>query len=608
VDLASYRKRAWPVLLAFLVAASAWAAAADYYSDKSMGEQLAGLAQKEPNLVRVSELAQSRDRRKVWLVEVGAGAEEDRKTRPALLVVAGIEGNDLAGSSVVASWLERLVLQYREGSTTADLLKAVTLYAVPRLNPDAAERFFATPKVESNVNGTPCDEDHDGLVDEDGGEDLNGDGLITMMRVEDKEGEYTLDPNDNRLLMKADPLRGETPAWRLLPEGIDNDRDKRWNEDGPGGTNLNRNFPYGYKFFGPESGIHPVSEDETRALADFVLAHPNIGIILTYGSADNLRKTPKSAAAPGRSKPMEAIDEKDIGYYETMGKLYRKALGMGKELEGTSEPGTFSDWMYFHRGRLSLAVRPWDPALAVELSEPNKAKDATTQEKAAGSHDPNTAKTEKKPAKDKDERNKEERKQLEWLDTHVPDAFVAWQAIDHPDFPGQRVEVGGYRPFATRNPPAKMLDAIAAKHGDFLTQLAQRLPRIRVSKVECRLLADSIYEVEMLVTNTGFLPTALAHGETTQEVYPTRVVLDLGPECFLAGTKVTNLPTIPGSGGTAKVRYALRVADRQDVHFQVVSMLAGRTEGIIELLRTSEAGTGRFYQVKEDRRDIDAKK
>jgi len=153
-----------------------------------------------------------------------------------------------------------------------------------------------------------------------------------------------------------------------------------------------------------------------------------------------------------------------------------------------------------------------------------------------------------------------------------------------------------------------MLDAIAAKHGDFLTQLAQRLPRIRVSKVECRLLADSIYEVEMLVTNTGFLPTALAHGETTQEVYPTRVVLDLGPECFLSGTKVTNLPTIPGSGGTAKVRYVLRVADRQDVHFQVVSMLAGRIEGTIELLRTSEAGTGRFYQVKEDRRDIDAKK
>ncbi len=606
MDLASYRKQALPVLMALALAVPAWAAA-DYYSDKTLGEQLAALAQKEPNLVRVSELARSREQRKVWLVEVGIGMEKDRQTRPALLVVAGLEGNDLAGSSVVVSWLERLVSQYREGSTTADLLKAVTIYAVPRLNPDAAERFFATPKVESNVNGTPCDEDHDGLVDEDGGEDLNGDGLITMMRVEDKEGEYTLDPNDNRLLMKADPLRGETPGWRLLPEGLDSDRDKHWNEDGPGGTNFNRNFPCGYKFFQAESGVHSVCEDETRALADFVVAHPNIGIVLTYGSADNVRKTPKSAAAPGRSKPMESVDEKDIGYYEAMGKLYRKALGMSKELEGCSEPGTFSDWMYFHRGRLSLAVRPWDPALAVELSEPNKTKDATAQEKAADADDPNTAKNEKKPPKGKDERNKEERKQLEWLDQHVPDAFVAWQVIDHPDYPGRRVEVGGYRPFATRNPPVKGLNALAAKHGDFLTLLAQRLPRLRVSKVECRLLADSVYEVEILVTNTGFLPTALAHGETTQEVYPTRVILDLGPECFLAGTKTTSLPAIQGSGGTAKVRYVLRVPDRRDVRFQVVSMLAGRTEGTIELLRTSQAGTGRFYQVKDERRDVDTK-
>jgi hypothetical protein len=608
VDLGAYQRRNLPVLLALLLllTAPAWAGAADYYSDNAMGEQLAGLAQQDPNLVRVRELARSREQRAVWLVEVGIGSDEDRGVRPALLAV-GSEGNDLVGPVTIVAWLERLMKEYKESPATAEWLKSVTVYAVPCLNPDATERFFVTPKMETSANGTPYDDDRDGLVDEDGPEDLNGDGLITMMRVEDKEGEYLLDPNDNRLLLKADPLKGETPGWRLLPEGIDNDRDKHWNEDGPGGTNFNRNFPYRYKYFAPDAGLYPMSEDETRALADFILAHPNIGIVLTYGSADNLRKTPKADKAPGRAKPMEALDERDVGYYETMGKLYRKALGLSKELESISEPGTFSDWMYFHRGRLSLAVRPWDPALAVALAEPNKAKDAATSEKDGGARDPNATKTEKKPAKDKDDRNKEEREQLQWLDKHAPDAFVAWQAIDHPDFPGRRVEVGGYRPFATRNPPAKMLDALAAQHGDFLTQLAQRLPHIKISKIECRLLADSLYEVEILVTNTGFLPTVLAHGETTQEVYPTRVVLDLGPEYFLSGAKTTFLPTIQGSGGVAKARYVLRVTGRQEIHFQVVSMLAGRAEGTIALLKTSEAGTERFHQVKEDRRDIDAK-
>ena len=370
--LMSYRRETLSVLVAWALMGPAGVWAAEYYNSQSLAQQLASLAQKDPNLVRVRELAESRGKRKVWLVEVGVGSDQDRNTRPAVLVVAGSEGNDLVGPFTAVSWIERLVTQCRQDPPTAELLKTTTIYVVPCLNPDAIERFFTSPKIEVGGNDAPRDDDHDGLVDEDPGEDLNGDGLITMMRVEDKEGEYILDPNENRLLLKADPLKGEKGVWKLLPEGIDNDRDKRWNEDGPGGANFNRNFPHNYQYFAAEAGPHPVSEAETRALADFVVAHPNIGIVLTYGAADNLRKTPKAAKSPGRAKPMEAVDEKDAGYYETFGKLYRKAIGLGKEMECLSEPGTFSDWMYFQRGRLSLAVRPWDAALARAISEPKK--------------------------------------------------------------------------------------------------------------------------------------------------------------------------------------------------------------------------------------------
>jgi hypothetical protein len=580
----------WPLLFVVFGVAGL-TEAADYDSHASMAERLASLGAREPNLVRVRELAQSRENRKVWMVEVGEGSDEDRTVRPAMLVVAGIEGDDLVGSFTAVSWIERLMREYREGSPTADLLKTTTVYVVPCLNPDAAEQYFADLKIESRRNGTPDDEDHDGLTDEDGPEDLNGDGLITLMRVEDKEGQYILDPNEPRLLLKADPLKGERPVWRLLPEGIDNDRDKRWNEDGPGGTNFNRNFPYGYKYFASDAGVHPVSEDETRALADFVVAHPNIGIVLTYGAADNLRKTPKSAPSPGRSKPMEAIGDKDIGYYETFGKVYRAGLGLGKDMDGASEPGTFSDWMYFHRGRLSLAVRPWDAAAAIESAKPKKDRDENSKEKQAEDpNDPNAPEAEKKPAKSKsdDKRGKAEREQLAWFDEHAPDAFITWQAVEHPDFPGRRVEVGGYRPFAQTNPPVAMLDEVAERHGDFLTELAGRLSRIGIAKIECRLLADSIYEIEILVTNTGFLPTALSHGETSQQVLPTRVTLGLEPECFLAGSKTTFLPTIAGNGGTAKARYTLRVPDRNQIEFEVISTLGGRVKGTIELLTATE--------------------
>ncbi len=610
------RKQTLSLALLLVLLASAWLPAAEYYNAKSMAQRLAGLAQEDPDLVRVRELARSRAQRTVWLVEVGVGSDESRRTRPALLVVAGIEGHDLVGPFTAVSWVERLRTQYREDPATAQLLKKTTVYVVPCLNPDAIERYFTRPQVELSGGDNPRDDDHDGLVDEDACEDLNGDGLITMMRVEDKEGEYILDPNENRLLLKADPLKGEKGDWKLLSEGIDNDHDKLWNEDGPGGANFNRNFPHNYRYFAAEAGVHPVSEEETRALAEFAVTHPNIGVILTYGAADSLRKTPKAARSAGRSRPMEAIDEKDVGYYEVFGKLYRKALGLGKEMEGVSEAGTFSDWMYFQRGRLSLAARPWDVAFARALSEPNKSDDrgqktedgarktedgeqktddgvrkppsSGVRRRSAGSAAPRAAQADRQATQKEDKSPEEERKNLKWFDEHAPSAFVPWRTIEHPDFPGRQVEVGGYRPFALTNPPAEMLAGIAAKQGDFLSELARRLPRIEVGTVECRLLADSIYEVEIQVVNTGFLPTALAHGQTTQEVYPARVIVDLEPECFLAGAKTTSLPTLAGSGGTAKARYTIRVADRQRVGFKVVSMLSGQAEGTIELLQAAE--------------------
>jgi hypothetical protein len=565
--------------------------AEEYRDNRSLGRHLMLLAEQNPDVLRVTDLARSLGNRKVWLVEAGKGTERDRRTRPAMLVVAGIEGNDLIGSSIAASWIRRLIEDYGNDADVTKLLETTTIYVVLRLNPDAAAWFFVEPQRETSLNDKPVDADHDGLVDEDGSEDLNGDGLITWMRIEDSEGEYILDPQDNRLLLKADHLKGEVGAWRYLVEGIDNDHDERWNEDGLGGVNFNRNFPHDYKFFEPDAGVHPVSAPETRALADFIVEHPNIGVIVTYGAADNLLKTPKSARPPGRRNALTAIDEDDVGYYKVMGELYRETLGLDKELEGASEPGTLSDWMYYHRGRLSLAAKAWSPGIAVALSEAAEKKEKEAEEKkdenAEKSSEPEQGKDKKRAGKDEkdkeDKRNEQERKELKWFDKHSPESFVEWQSIEHPDFPDQRVEVGGYQPYALTNPPELMIEHIVAKHSDFLTKTAQRLPRIGTRKIETRHLGRSVYEVEVHIENTGFLPTILSHGQRTREVHPTRLVVKLDDKSFLSGSRITTLPTIRGSGGMVEQRFVIRAPGREEIDFEVVSMLAGRLEGTIEL-------------------------
>ncbi len=70
-------------------------------------------------------------------------------------------------------------------------------------------------------------------------------------------------------------------------------KNRRQNADGSYGVDLNRNFSVGFEpnknttsnvYSGPE----PFSEPETRALRDFVLAHPNISIALDYHSQGNV--------------------------------------------------------------------------------------------------------------------------------------------------------------------------------------------------------------------------------------------------------------------------------------------------------------------------------
>jgi hypothetical protein len=183
---------------------------------RTLEDRLRGLAEREPDLVRLDRPARSGGGRDIWLLDIGVGSDTARKGRPALLVVAGIEGNDLLGTSVAVAWIQQLVERYEEDDEMTRLLETTTIYVFPRLNPDAVERLFVKPLRESSANATPVDEDHDGLVDEDGPEDLNGDGLITRMRVRDGRGEYVLDPNDDRLMVEADPPEAEAGTWRFL--------------------------------------------------------------------------------------------------------------------------------------------------------------------------------------------------------------------------------------------------------------------------------------------------------------------------------------------------------------------------------------------------------
>jgi hypothetical protein len=572
-----------------------------YHSSDEMGFYLFELARDYPDFVEVKSVAKSLEGRDVWMIEVGRGKEADRAARPAMLVVAGLEGSHLLGTELLLAFLDHLTLLgepmpvgaglFSENIELERLLGSVTIYLFPRLNPDGAERYFMSPKMEQPSNMRPTDDDHDGMIDEDGPDDLSGDGIITWVRVADSEGEYIQAAKDARVMRKAKREKGERGAWRYFIEGNDNDADEEFNEDGPGGVNFNMNFPFNYKFFDPASGTHQVCEPETRALADFVVAHPNIGIIFTFSMADNLLKAPEAgkddSADGGRKrqrKPVTKVNEKDLPYYKQLGEGYRETLGLSKELTGAKVDGSFADWMYFHRGRMSLATTGWSPAMQLALEkEKKKAVSDQEDEERQGEEEKEKEKSSEEDEEEEDKKVKLEREFLEWIEENYPGGFVEWTAIEHPDFEGQKAEVGGFAPYIKTNPPPFLLEELGNKHAAFLTDLAGKLPRVAFRKLEATDLGGGVFELEVEIENSGYLPTVLAHGTVTREVVPTRVELDVPPEQILAGDRIARIDPIDGSGAVQKVRWIVRSPRERQVIVRVVSALGGRIEQAVIL-------------------------
>ena len=276
-----------------------------YHTYEEMSAALRDLAKTHAKLAKLVEVAKTREGRTVWAIEIANPAGTPVAERPALMIGANFEGDQLIGSQLALYVAEHLLTGYAGNPDIKQRLDSHVYYIIPRANPDGAEAMFGTVKSFRKTNAAKIDSDNDGRLDEDGPEDLNKDGFISVMRVKDPRGPYMIHPEDPRLLKRADAARGEAGGYAVHWEGIDNDGDGFINEDGPGGVDLNRNFQHQYPYYTADAGPHMVSEPEVRGIVEYVIARRNIAAILTFGESDNLIAAP---TATGGHAPASVVD------------------------------------------------------------------------------------------------------------------------------------------------------------------------------------------------------------------------------------------------------------------------------------------------------------
>jgi len=198
--------------MAFVLAAQPGELSFDiYHTPKEVNSFLKSWSSKYPQLTKVISIGKSSGKNDLFVFRIAAPTKgsPDPDSRPAVFVSANIEGVHPVGTEAALSLIQKLLTKYGSDSKITSLLERRTVYVAPILNPDAAYSFFARVRIERRRNNNPVDDDLDELIDEDGPDDLNKDGLITQMRVKDPEGQMIPDPTEPRLMRKADPKKGE---------------------------------------------------------------------------------------------------------------------------------------------------------------------------------------------------------------------------------------------------------------------------------------------------------------------------------------------------------------------------------------------------------------
>jgi hypothetical protein len=481
-----------------------------YNNFASMSQNLASLSRDYPALCTVKSLIKTAGGREIWVITIGIG---NKDSKPGIAVFGGVEGNYILGKELASGFASTLLKESSAPEIKA-LLDKVTFYVFPDVSPDATEQFFSDLKYERIVNTRSTDDDRDFVFDEDPCEDLNNDGYITLIRVSDPAGKYRESDEDKRIMVPSDLSRGQKGEYLLFSEGIDNDKDDNFNEDGAGGVCFNRNFSFNYEEFGLNAGLHPMSEPETKAVADFLFDRFNIYAVFTFGPQDNLGQPMKSAERPESDKRLTYIQKSDEVINKLVSEKYHEITGVKGAPATKAAPGNFMDWAYFHYGRYSFSTPAW--WISTEKGKNAEAEFLKYAEKKK-----------------------------------ISDVFVPWKEIRHPDFPDKKTEVGGIKPFALINPPADTLGEMINKNFRFITSIAAMHPELEFLDIKTENAGQKIFRISLKLHNKGVFSTCAEIGRKNIWTRIIRISLETQPgQGLLSGQKIQRVDPIDGNQST----------------------------------------------------------
>ena len=502
-----------------------------YWVFSEMESALKEWAETYPGLMTLESAGKSGEGRGIYAVTLTNKSTGDPSEKPAFYLDGNHHAGEVTGSMISLYTIKHLLENHGKDERATRILDRCAVYVVPRVSPDGAEVYLTTPETLRSVPRFypyPNPEEKEGLYPAD----IDGDGEILLMRVKDPSGEWKVSPKDRRALIRRKPDEEGGTYYRVYTEGFMRDYDGGEIKRAPAkwGLDLNRNYPYGWApdTRQPGAGEFPLSEPETRAVAEFIVKHPNISLAFTYHTTGGV-----ILRVPG-SHPASRSPQRDIQALIAIGEMGTEETGypcipcfedfMGGSAESFST-GAFDDWLYEHRGILSYTVETWNQAQRAGVQNwPRRPKTPTEQDEDL-------------------------LKLLAWNDRELGGrGFEDWRPFEHPQL--GLVEIGGWHTkFVVQNAPPLFLEAECHKNMMFSLRAMACLPRIEVVNSSAKAVSDGVFEVSVLVKNLGFLPSFGSHQAQAVGKAPELEAEVAGPDIEVIGKARKNIGHLEGRSG-----------------------------------------------------------
>lgn len=427
-----------------------------------------------PKLTQLESIGKSYEGRDLYMITVSDFNTGNPDEKPAMYIDGNIHSNEIQGAefSLYTAWY--LTEMFGELEFINKLLKDKTFYIVPTINPDARDNFMKEPNTPHSPRSgmIVLDNDGDGQKGEDGYDDLNGDNHITYMIRKSPTGQYIKDPQDDRRLIQV-PAEEQGEYEMLGYEGIDRDGDGEVNEDGIGYYDPNRDWGWKWQPDYVQRGAYkyPFSLPESRAVADFVMAHPNIAGAQSYHNYGGM-----ILRGPGAEEDADTYNKEDVRIYDAIAEKgeemipgYRY-LTVYKDLYSVF--GGELDWFYGGRG-----IYTYTNELMVSYLYFHKNEGRGNQE--------------------------EELKVDKYLT--FGDAFVDWKAYTHPQY--GNIEIGGFKKNFSRAHPGFLLEQDAHRNMAFTIYHAYQTPKLKILDVKEKSIGSGLKEITATIYNERLMPT-----------------------------------------------------------------------------------------------------